>query len=52
MTADDVRVYKIVGGHKLRLRAIALALRGPPLQLNAEASRHFLDRADNDSFTP
>jgi len=24
---------KILGGHSLRLRAIALALRGPPLQL-------------------
>jgi len=26
------RKFESVGGHKLRLRAIALALRGPPLQ--------------------
>jgi hypothetical protein len=26
------QTWKIAGGHKLRLRAIALALRGPPLQ--------------------
>ena len=32
MTADDVTGLKIAGGHSLRLRAIALALRGPPLQ--------------------
>ena len=32
MTADDVAGLEIVGGHSLRLRAIALALRGPPLQ--------------------
>ena len=32
MTADDLADLEIVGGHKLRLRAVALALRGPPLQ--------------------
>jgi hypothetical protein len=31
MTADDLLACNIVGGHKLRLRATALALRGPPL---------------------
>ena len=29
MTADN---FEIAGGHRLRLRAVALALRGPPLQ--------------------
>jgi hypothetical protein len=33
MTADDLLPRNIVGGHSLGLRAIALALRGPPLQL-------------------
>ncbi len=33
MTADDPTICDIAGGHFLRLRAIALALRGPPLQL-------------------
>jgi hypothetical protein len=32
MTAGNFR-FEIGGGHNLRLRAIALALRGPPLQL-------------------
>ena len=32
MTADNTAICEIAGGHFLRLRAIALALRGPPLQ--------------------
>ena len=32
MTADDPATCEILGGHSLRLRAVALALRGPPLQ--------------------
>jgi len=32
MTAGDVASWWIVGGLILRLRAVALALRGPPLQ--------------------
>jgi len=32
MTADSPATCDIAGGHLLRLRAIALALRGPPLQ--------------------
>jgi len=32
MTADNLETCGIVGGHKLWLRAIALALRGPPQQ--------------------
>jgi len=30
---------KILGGHSLRLRAIAFALRGPPLQLGVRDCR-------------
>ena len=33
MTADNPATCEILGGHSLRLRAVALALRGPPLQL-------------------
>ncbi|PYS00239.1 MAG: hypothetical protein DMG15_29140 [Acidobacteria bacterium] len=32
MTADNTAICEIAGGHFLRLRAIALALRGLPLQ--------------------
>ena len=32
MTAHKTAILQIAGGHFLRLRAIVLALRGPPLQ--------------------
>jgi len=37
MSADNLAVWKIVGGHSLRLRPIGLALRRPPLQLFLES---------------
>src|SRR5437667_12836972 len=39
MTADDPGIGKIVGGHVLRLRAVAFALRGPPLHSPTPLSR-------------
>src|SRR5438552_278089 len=44
MTADDPATCYIVGGHSLRLRAIALALRGPPLQQSFERRFQFTPR--------
>src|SRR5437870_11048410 len=38
--------FEIVGGHLLRLRAVALALRGPPLQPDKPEIGHFLCKAD------
>src|SRR5262245_45310086 len=35
-------IWKIAGGHFLRLRAAALALRGPPLQYRMRSFRSFL----------
>src|SRR5262247_681011 len=39
MTASDVSISKLWSGHFLRLRATALALRGPPLQFRQFAER-------------
>src|SRR5438094_1885519 len=46
MTADNYQVFEIVRGHLLRLRAVALALRGPPLQSDKPEIGHFLCKAD------